>query len=115
MAISALLDKPAAAHKAPSLAAEAANRWRRDIAGPADWLPDLADRMARLAALEKSFAETLENEKLAALAEFAAGAGHEINNPLTVIAGRANSSFARSPIPSAAAAWRDQRPGDAGL
>jgi signal transduction histidine kinase len=31
----------------------------------------------------------LEREKLAALAEFAAGAGHEINNPLSVIVGRA--------------------------
>ena len=29
------------------------------------------------------------SRKLAALAEFAAGAGHEINNPLTVISGRA--------------------------
>lgn len=32
---------------------------------------------------------SLEREKLAALAEFAAGAGHEINNPLSVIVGRA--------------------------
>jgi signal transduction histidine kinase len=31
----------------------------------------------------------LESEKLEAIAEFAAGAGHEINNPLTVISGRA--------------------------
>ena len=77
------------AGKTRGRAAEAADRWRRDSAGPADWLPQLAARMARLATLEKSFAETLENEKLAALAEFAAGAGHEINNPLTVIAGRA--------------------------
>src|SRR5580704_14136249 len=33
--------------------------------------------------------DALEAEKLAALAEFAAGAGHEINNPLAVMAGRA--------------------------
>lgn len=31
----------------------------------------------------------LHNKKLAALAEFAAGAGHEINNPLAVISGQA--------------------------
>ncbi|MDZ7618040.1 MAG: ATP-binding protein [Patescibacteria group bacterium] len=35
------------------------------------------------------FDSALEAEKLEALAEFAAGAGHEINNPLTVISGRA--------------------------
>lgn len=34
-------------------------------------------------------AARLWQEKLAALAEFAAGAGHEINNPLAVISGRA--------------------------
>ncbi len=34
-------------------------------------------------------AERLRQAKLAALAEFAAGAGHEINNPLTVISGQA--------------------------
>lgn len=33
--------------------------------------------------------EQLEREKLESLAEFAAGAGHEINNPLAVIYGRA--------------------------
>ncbi len=36
-----------------------------------------------------AFQRALETEKLEALAEFAAGAGHEINNPLTVISGRA--------------------------
>jgi hypothetical protein len=35
------------------------------------------------------FERAVEIEKLEALAEFAAGAGHEINNPLTVISGRA--------------------------
>jgi signal transduction histidine kinase len=34
-------------------------------------------------------AERLQSLKLAALAEFAAGAGHEINNPLAVISGQA--------------------------
>jgi len=33
--------------------------------------------------------ESLEQQKLEALAEFAAGAGHEINNPLAIIGGRA--------------------------
>ena len=33
--------------------------------------------------------EELEQKKLEALAEFAAGAGHEINNPLAIIGGRA--------------------------
>jgi signal transduction histidine kinase len=36
-----------------------------------------------------TFAERLQAQKLAALAEFAAGAGHEINNPLAVISGQA--------------------------
>lgn len=40
-------------------------------------------------ALERLFQEELERQKLDALAEFAAGAGHEINNPLAVISGRA--------------------------
>jgi signal transduction histidine kinase len=39
--------------------------------------------------LESDFQRLLEIEKLESLAEFAAGAGHEINNPLTVISGRA--------------------------
>ena len=49
----------------------------------------LIARLGRLADLETRFEASLEREKLAALAELAGGAGHEINNPLAVIAGRA--------------------------
>jgi len=48
-----------------------------------------AARLIRLKDLEANFAERLLEEKLHALGEFAAGAGHEINNPLAVISGRA--------------------------
>ena len=41
----------------------------------------------------------LENAKLAALAEMAAGAGHEINNPLAVISGRAQLLIAEETDP----------------
>ena len=50
---------------------------------------ELTTLLARLATLENKFQEAVEAEKLEAMAEFAAGAGHEINNPLTIIAGRA--------------------------
>jgi signal transduction histidine kinase len=50
---------------------------------------ELAAILSRLATLENKFQEAVEAEKLEAMAEFAAGAGHEINNPLTIIAGRA--------------------------
>jgi signal transduction histidine kinase len=50
---------------------------------------ELATILSRLATLENKFQEAVEAEKLEAMAEFAAGAGHEINNPLTIIAGRA--------------------------
>lgn len=46
-------------------------------------------RLDRVRRIEEDFQKTLEQEKLEAMAEFAAGAGHEINNPIAVIAGRA--------------------------
>jgi len=58
---------------------------------------ELADLSARLtlqlqlvgpAADEEHTARCLRNMKLEAMAEFAAGAGHEINNPVATIAGR---------------------------
>jgi signal transduction histidine kinase len=70
-------------------AADGRRRWLDPAPALAARLPSLLPKLARLAELEGRFDETLEREKLEAMAEFAAGAGHEINNPLTVIAGRA--------------------------
>jgi hypothetical protein len=66
----------------------AASRWAAAHQA-ARWLGTLTAKLARLSLLERSFREAVEAEKIAAMAEFAAGAGHEINNPLAVIAGRA--------------------------
>jgi len=60
-----------------------------------DRLLDAADRLGGHRACEASttfhvdvFAERVQAAKLAAVAEFAAGASHEINNPLAVISGQ---------------------------
>jgi signal transduction histidine kinase len=63
------------------------------------FLPQLMARLARQQQLESTFQQTLEAEKLAAMAEFAAGAGHEINNPLAIIAGRAQLFLSDEPDP----------------
>ena len=52
-------------------------------------LPSLSRQLDRLQPSPADFEERLEAAKLAAMGEFAAGAGHEINNPIAVIAGRA--------------------------
>jgi len=70
-------------------ALENAHAWCRERAGLPALLPPLAEKLDRLAQLERQFHQTLETEKLESLAEFAAGAGHEINNPLAIIGGRA--------------------------
>ncbi len=62
--------------------------WQEEISSVPAFLPPLTAKLGRLAALERQFAECLELEKLESLAEFAAGAGHEINNPLAIIGGR---------------------------
>lgn len=69
-------------------AAAGRDRWLEKIP-PVSHLPVLLEKLRRLEQLERRFQETLEAEKLDAVAEFAAGAGHEINNPLAVIGGRA--------------------------
>lgn len=54
------------------------------------------DRLqAALQSARNEFDSALRNAKLLALAEFAAGAGHEINNPLAVISGNAQLLKAR--------------------
>ena len=57
-------------------------------------LARLLAQRRRLAALEFNFQKTLQREKLAAMKELAYGAGHEINNPLTNIATRAQTLLA---------------------
>lgn len=63
-------------------------RWARHLPDVGRRLSTLAGQLARLAALETRFEELLEAAKLEAMAEFAAGAGHEMNPPLAVISGR---------------------------
>lgn len=63
--------------------------WQVATTDDARRLAALAARIARLEQLETRFAETLEAEKLEAMGELAAGAGHEFNPPLAVISGRA--------------------------
>ena len=70
-------------------AADGCRAWGASLGGIGLHLPALAARLARLEQLENRFHQTLEHEKLEAMAELAAGAGHEINNPLAIIAGRA--------------------------
>jgi signal transduction histidine kinase len=61
-------------------------------------LEDQIDQLHRLAAeLGDQAGERLRDAKLAALAELAAGAGHEINNPLAVISGNAQRLLRSEP------------------
>lgn len=76
-------------NKGPSRTSQkAAAVWRADVDNN-EWSSDTIERLFQLTGLESQFQVTLEAEKLESLAELAAGAGHEINNPLAVIAGRA--------------------------
>ena len=61
---------------------------------------------AALLATAPRDAGTPDPSKIAALAEFAAGAGHELNNPLAVILGRAQLLLARRPDPESARSLR---------
>lgn len=67
--------------------------------GAAGLLPLVAAHLTRHRALQVRFQEQLEQQKLEALAEFSAGAGHEINNPIAVISGRAQLLLRDEPHP----------------
>jgi len=54
-------------------------------------LPHAVARLQRLEQLEAQFQDTLEQEKLESLRQFAYGASHEINNPLANISTRAQT------------------------
>ncbi|MDH3718759.1 MAG: HAMP domain-containing histidine kinase, partial [Planctomycetota bacterium] len=83
-------DLPAIREAAGDRRSEAeSHRWWKATVGLVRILPELSRRMTRLQRLEEEFAATLEDAKLKALYSLAAGAGHEINNPLGSIAGRA--------------------------
>ena len=72
------------------LLATAAENRRLQSTPRQDCLEDEADLLhCMLEDTERVHATRLREEKLTALAEFAAGAGHEINNPLAVILGQA--------------------------
>lgn len=63
--------------------------WQIETVPLVQILPQLASKFGRLTQLEQKFSREVEDAKLQALYTLAAGAGHEINNPLGSIAGRA--------------------------
>lgn len=101
------------------LAAE--NRRLRGSASPARLETELDELHQALEHQCAGEAERLQARKLAALAEFAAGAGHEINNPLAVISGQAQYLLGQLRVRSQGAGVRgpesgvDGRPEQTGL
>jgi signal transduction histidine kinase len=65
------------------------------VSGRVELLPPEADTDST--ALVDLYAERVEAAKLAAVAEFAAGASHEINNPLAVISGQSEYLLKQEP------------------
>ncbi|MGL6075699.1 MAG: sensor histidine kinase [Fimbriiglobus sp.] len=69
---------------------------RHELAGPLAVAEERIEKLTELLSeLRQDFEHELRDAKLAGLAEFAAGAGHEINNPLAVISGNAQLALAK--------------------
>ena len=87
----ATTDDPADARFFQRALTRSLRSFQRRYSGLATQLAPIVNDAARLARWEAEFARAVEAAKLAALKEFAYGAGHEINNPLATIAGRAQT------------------------
>jgi len=78
----------AARRSADARAKKLLTRWKENrTAAIARLFPTIIARLVRLTDLTVRHERTLWEEKLESVAEFAAGAGHEMNNPLAVISG----------------------------
>ena len=67
------------------------NELHRPSSAPNQLVPLLIENLSRLHDLESKFAQTVHEEKMAAMQQLAYGASHEINNPLANISTRAQS------------------------
>lgn len=91
---------PHAERLLPALLRRTAQAIRATGAGRIEQLERQVDVLqSALAGSRREFEDSLREAKLQALAEFAAGAGHEINNPLAVISGNAQLLKAREEDP----------------
>lgn len=92
---------PSAEPLLPELLAAAAESRRRQANSFTDRLECEIDWLHQQLSEQKATeVERLGRSKIRALAEFAAGAGHEINNPLAVISGQSQYLLAREQDPS---------------
>ncbi|WP_457442798.1 PAS domain S-box protein [Roseateles sp. P5_E4] len=67
--------------------------WRTDVAGQAFYtasLFDLSERQTALSEIERQREALRQSEKLTAMGSLLAGVAHELNNPLSIVMGRAS-------------------------
>lgn len=80
--------------------------WAGQVAGRDRLRRQLDDVLATLRKRVEREEPTRRKQRIDALAEFAAGAGHELNNPLAVVLGRAQLLLTREDDPEAARSLR---------